>query len=300
MKSFKALLLSLIILFFTLNNAFTSGQNEMESQETISFQSSFESKVSDILTDYDIENLSDDDIASIHEAFREQGIKGGVELNEAIEAIGLDPQILNNQPPANSPNDSEEGLKGPNNNMGGHSEEKTVKIYESLSSEYGPSDFTLSSSAVVNGELLEKYQCEAKVDGLENSIPLNWDNIPSGTKSIAIIMYHFPHPENKTIANSYLLLWGIDPTVSEIPYSKAISDEWFMGSNKDGTEISYTSPCSGGPGTHEYCIAIFALSEYPEDLPKESSVDVDFSTFMDAINVNNILGKAELKFSVTR
>ena len=72
-----------------------------------------------------------------------------------------------------------------------------------------------------------------------------------------------------------------------------------MGSNKDRDAISYTSPCSAGPGTHEYHIAIFALSEYPEDLPKESTLDVDYSTFMDSINVDNIIGKAELSFSVT-
>ncbi len=300
MRSIKTLLLSFIILFITLNSAFTSGQKETEKQETISIESSLESQVSNILAGYDIEDLSDEEIASIHEAFKEEGIKGGEELNAAIKSIGVDPEILNNQPPASSTNISEGDENDHSENIEAHSKNKEVKIYDVLSTEYGPSDFTLSSSAVVDGELLLKYQCEKKVDDKENSIPLNWENIPEGTKSLAIIMYHFPNPDNKAFVNSYLLLWGIEPTVSEIPYSKATSDEWFMGSNKDCTATSYTSPCSSGAGTHEYCITLFALSEYPEGLPKESSLDVDFSTFMDSIDENNIMGKAELKFSVTR
>jgi len=299
MKSFKFLLLGLMLLFFSLSIVAASGQKEQESQEISSQRSTLEIQILEILTDYDFNALSDDDIISINEAFRKQGIKGGPELNEAIESIVFDPEILNNQPPTSSPDGNKEGQMEADKNNGGFSEEKPVKIYEVLSTEYGPSDFTLSSSAVVNGELLEEYQCEAKIDGKENSIPLNWENIPSGTESLAIIMYHFPHPDDKTIANSYLLLWGIDPSITEITYGEAISDEWYMGSNKDGTTISYTSPCSSGPGTHEYCIALFALSDYPEDLPKESSVAVDFTAFMDSIDENNIMGKAELKFSVT-
>jgi len=268
-----------------------TGQKEQESQEISSQDSTLELQLSEIFSDYDFSNLSDDDITAIHETFRDQGIKGGPELNEAIEAIGFDSEILNTQPPASSPDGNNDGKK--------ETEEKTVKIYEALSTEYGPSDFNLSSIAVENGELLEEYQGEEKIDGVEKSIPLNWENVPSGTKSLAIIMYHFPHPDDKTIVNSYLLLWGIDPSVTEITYGGTPSDDWYMGSNKDGTAISYTSPHSSGPGTHEYCIEIFALSDYPEGLPEENSMNVDFTTFMDSIENSNILGKSELKFTVT-
>jgi hypothetical protein len=71
-----------------------------------------------------------------------------------------------------------------------------------------------------------------------------------------------------------------------------------MGINKNGKGISYTSPFSSGPVTHEYNIAIFVLSDYPECLPTENSMGVDFMTFMEVIDVNNIIGKAELEFSV--
>jgi len=312
MKSFKILILTLVMLCFAINMVAASGQTEEETQteektiteeetqEVSSQYSALELQVLNILKDYDFTSLSDEDILSIHEAFIEQGIKGGPELDEAIAAVGYDPEVLNDHLPPASPDGN---MGGPNRNgsmNGGMREEKPVKIYEALSTDYGPSNFTLSSSAVENGVLLEEYQCEEKTDDNQKSIPLNWENVPEGTKSLAIIMYHFPHDGDETIANSYLLLWGIDPTVSEIAYGGANSDEWYMGSNKDRDAISYTSPCSAGPGAHEYHIAIFALSEYPEGLPKESSLDVNYSTFMDSIDVNDILGKAELSFSVTK
>jgi phosphatidylethanolamine-binding protein (PEBP) family uncharacterized protein len=277
-----------------------SGQKEQVSQELNSQYSTLETQILEIFSEYDFTSLSDDDIFSIHEAFREQGIKGGPELDEAIEAIGYDPEVLNNHLPLLPPGGNMEGRNEGGDMKEGPSEEKPVKIYEALSADYGPSNFTLLSSAVENGELLKEFQCEEKIDGIQKSIPLNWENVPSGTKSLAIIMYHFPHAGDETFANSYLLLWGIDPSVTEIPYGEAISGEWFMGSDKDGDVISYTSPCSAGPGTHEYHIAIFALSGYPEDLPKESTIDVDYSTFMDSIDVDNIIGKAELSFNVTK
>lgn len=69
-----------------------------------------------------------------------------------------------------------------------------------------------------------------------------------------------------------------------------------MGSNKDGNAISYTSPCSQGPGNHEYIITIFALTETPKELPSQSSTNVNFVKFMTAIEHTAIVGKAELKF----
>ncbi|MGB5437049.1 MAG: hypothetical protein WBM98_14235 [Maribacter sp.] len=124
-------------------------------------------------------------------------------------------------------------------------------------------DFKLNSKAVIDGKLLEDFRCEEKVDGVENSIPLSWSKVPKGANSLAIVMYHYPKKDNKSEINSYVLLWGINPSVSEIPYKMANNPDWYMGPNKDGTAISYTSPCSRGPGEHEYTIALFALSETP-------------------------------------
>ncbi|WP_339836954.1 hypothetical protein [uncultured Maribacter sp.] len=158
------------------------------------------------------------------------------------------------------------------------------------------SDFKLTSIAIEDAILLDAYKCEEKVNDLENSIPLSWENVPEGTKSLAVVIYHYPKKDNKTEINSYLLLWDINPKTTEIPYKMAAKGNWFMGSNKDGTAISYTSPCSRGKGKHEYTIALYALSETPTTLPKEHSLHVDYNVFMNAMNTVKIIDRTTLTF----
>ena len=158
------------------------------------------------------------------------------------------------------------------------------------------SDFKLTSIAIKNGVLLDDYKCEEKVNDVENSIPLSWENVPEGTKSLAIVMYHYPKKNDRTEINSYLLLWDIDPEITGIPYKMASKANWFMGANKDGTAISYTSPCSRGKGKHEYTIAIYALSATPSSLPKKHSLNVDYNVFMNALATVKIIDRTTLAF----
>ena len=158
------------------------------------------------------------------------------------------------------------------------------------------SDFNLSSIAIENDVLLDAYKCDEKVNDVENSIPLSWKNVPEGTKSLAVVMYHYPKKDNKTEINSYLLLWDIDPEITEIPYNMAPNGDWYMGSNKDGTAISYTSPCSHGKGKHEYTIALYALEERPPTLPKMNTLDVDYNVFMNAMATVKIIDRTTLTF----
>ena len=172
--------------------------------------------------------------------------------------------------------------------------ESTTYIYDDFKTIHP--DFKLNSEAVSDGKLLADFKCEKKVNGVENSIPLSWSNVPEGTKSLAVVMYHYPKKDDKSEINSYLILWGIDPSVSKIPYKMANNPNWFMGSNKDGNAISYTSPCSRGPGEHTYTIALFALSEKPKLLPESNSLDVDLNTFSKAISSDMIIDITTLTF----
>jgi phosphatidylethanolamine-binding protein (PEBP) family uncharacterized protein len=159
-------------------------------------------------------------------------------------------------------------------------------------------EFTLSSAAIVNGELLDEFKCESKLNGIENSIPLTWSNIPEGTGSLAVIMHHYPNTaDTESSPNTYLLLWGIDPLVNEIPYGTAGDGDWFMGANKDGNAISYTSPCSPSTGSHEYTITLYALSEIPETLPISSSLDVDYDVLINAIENVTVVEATILVFN---
>lgn len=157
-------------------------------------------------------------------------------------------------------------------------------------------DFTLTSSAVSNGELLDAYKCEEKVDGVEASIPLAWSNVPDSTGSLAIIMHHYPNSGDTTSVNSYLLLWGIDPSVTEIVHGGADDGSWFMGANKDGNAVSYTSPCSPSAGIHEYTITLYALSQTPPSLPTESTIEVDYDVLKSAIDTVTVIQTATLVF----
>ncbi|WP_282075199.1 YbhB/YbcL family Raf kinase inhibitor-like protein [Maribacter aquivivus] len=158
------------------------------------------------------------------------------------------------------------------------------------------SDFKLTSIAIKNGVLLDDYKCEEKVNDVENSIPLSWENVPEGTKSLAVVMYHYPKKDDRTEINCYLLLWDIDPEITGIPYKMASKGNWFMGANKDGTAISYTSPCSRGKGKHEYTLALYALSETPSSLPKKHSLNVDYNVFMNALATVKIIDRTTLTF----
>ena len=158
-------------------------------------------------------------------------------------------------------------------------------------------NFTLSSVAISDGELLDSYKCEEKVDGIENSIPLSWSNVPESANSLAVIMHHYPNSEDTSKANSYLLLWDINSTVDGIGYGEADDGSWFMGSNKDGNQVSYTSPCSPSAGSHEYTITLYALSQTPDSLPTQSTMDVNYSVLIDAINTTTIIDTATIIFN---
>ena len=159
------------------------------------------------------------------------------------------------------------------------------------------SGFKLTSTAVVNGVLLNAFKCEKKVNGIENSIPLAWENAPAKATSFAITMIHYPNSSDSTKYSSYLLLWGIDKTVNKILYAEANKGPWFMGVNKDGNNISYTSPCSAGAGTQQYILTIYALSETPATLPTKSTTAVTYEVLTKAISTVTVLDKTKLIFN---
>jgi len=157
--------------------------------------------------------------------------------------------------------------------------------------------FKLTSTAIANGVLLDAFKCEKKVNGIENSIPLAWENAPAKATSFAITMIHYPNSSDSTKYSSYLLLWGIDKAVNKILYAEANKGTWFMGVNKDGNNISYTSPCSAGVGTHQYILTIYALSETPASLPTKSSTAVTYDVLTKAMSTVTVLDKAKLIFN---
>ena len=160
------------------------------------------------------------------------------------------------------------------------------------------STFSLTSSAVVKGYLLDSFKCEEKINGVEKyMIPLAWSHAPATANSFAITMICYPNPQDSIHFNTYLELWGIDKSVSEIPYPQTGTAQWYMGPNKDSTAISYTSPCSPSAGIHQYIITIYALSATPASLPQHNSMAVTYQVLKNSLQSVNIIDSAKLIFN---
>ena len=102
--------------------------------------------------------------------------------------------------------------------------------------------------------------------------------------------------------NCNLVLWDVSTEITEIAYGEAGDHDagtGYMGPNKDGNEISYTSPCSSGSGTFYYTLTMYALSDIPDSLPTESSTAVTYEVLMDAID-DVIISETTLEFTSTQ
>lgn len=154
--------------------------------------------------------------------------------------------------------------------------------------------FTLHSDAVKSDVLSTDYQCETATNGVQASIPLNWTNVPDGTASMAIIM------SNESNGDTYFNLWGIGTNITGLAHGVANDGPWLIGSNKDGTFMSYTSPCPppGGSSTDTYTITLYALSAVPPSLPTVSSLSVDGAVLLASFDEVTILGTAEMSFTI--
>ena len=115
-------------------------------------------------------------------------------------------------------------------------------------------------------------------------------------ESLAISIHGLP---NANETNSYLTLWNIDPSVTEIPYGEANDGAWYMGPNKDGAAISYSSPCSPTGATSTYYMTIYALSETPPSLPEEDSITIDYTALIASFDEVTIIDQIILEYIAT-
>ncbi|GGD72031.1 hypothetical protein GCM10011514_40240 [Emticicia aquatilis] len=148
--------------------------------------------------------------------------------------------------------------------------------------------FTLESSGVVNGVLDKKYTC----DGQSFAPPLAWKNIPTGTKSFAVLMHHIPPTGDKHV---YYVVYKLPSTVTSLPENNTSIGSF--GVNTVNGKNSYTPPCSQGPGAKIYIITAYALSAEP--VIPASTTKVTMDVVLDAIK-STTLAKSELSVSYTR
>lgn len=156
--------------------------------------------------------------------------------------------------------------------------------------------FVLTSTALTNGGLLPADLKCTRDGGDGLTPPLAWAQVPAGTKSLAIIMHHYPRGtvEGKDPPSQYWLLWNIPAQTRALPRGNpaSIGDE---GADKDGKRTGYTPPCSPPGPQHEYTITLYALDGPLDTLPAEDDADVDWLRITKAME-GKIIGASSISF----
>jgi len=112
------------------------------------------------------------------------------------------------------------------------------------------SDFKLSSNAFQNnGFIPSKYTC----DGSDINPQLVIENVPPGTKSLALIVDDPDAPMGTWV---HWVVWNIAPDIKEIKENNTLKGAAF-GLN-DFKKQSYGGPCPPS-GTHRYFFKLYAL-----------------------------------------
>ena len=149
--------------------------------------------------------------------------------------------------------------------------------------------FAFKSTAFTdNGTFPKEYTC----DGASTSPPLSWENLPVGTKSVAVTMHHVPPEGGKHV---YLVLYNIPLATISIPAN--FSGIGKMGINTVNGKNAYSPPCSQGPGAKTYILTAYALSVEPVITTATNATTMDI--LLTAIK-STTLGTQTLTVTYTR
>ncbi len=134
--------------------------------------------------------------------------------------------------------------------------------------------FILRSDAFENGKVIpSRFATKQITGGLNISLPLQWENIPKGTNSFAIIIVDL-HP----IAKNWVhwLVINLPANVSRIPEGVSGTNKIPVGSkelNNTFGWIGYGGPQPPkGSGLHKYEITVYALNIEKLNLDKHTSL----------------------------
>ena len=127
--------------------------------------------------------------------------------------------------------------------------------HDAFSAPKGGEKMQITSSAFTESNVIPaKYTC----DGQDISPPLEWKNIPTGTKSFALISDDPDAPVGTWV---HWVIYNIPPDTTifdeNIPREKEFKNGMRQGSN-DWPKIGYGGPCPPS-GTHRYYFKLYAL-----------------------------------------
>jgi len=116
-------------------------------------------------------------------------------------------------------------------------------------------EIKIKSKAFKEGEMIpKKYTC----DGEDISLPLSWDSVPNGTKTLALISDDPDAPMGTWV---HWVIYNLPGDLKEIP-ENIPSNETLENGGKQGVndfgKFGYGGPCPPG-GTHRYYFKLYAL-----------------------------------------
>jgi Raf kinase inhibitor-like YbhB/YbcL family protein len=147
---------------------------------------------------------------------------------------------------------------------------------------------TLKSSAFDNGaEIPARYTCK----GDDVSVPMHWEDVPEGTRSLALIIDDpdAPDPAAPKRVWVHWVLYNIPPVISSLVEhitSDTLPSGVVEGIN-DWQRTGYGGPCPP-IGRHRYFHKLYALDTVLEGLSKPTKADVE------AAMQGHIIEQAEL------
>jgi Raf kinase inhibitor-like YbhB/YbcL family protein len=127
--------------------------------------------------------------------------------------------------------------------------------HDTFSAPNGGKEMQIASSAFTEGNIIPaKYTC----DGQDISPPLEWKDVPAGTKSFALITDDPDAPGGTWV---HWVLYNIPPNTTKLGENIKPEKESANGmrqGNNDWPRIGYGGPCPPG-GTHRYYFKLYAL-----------------------------------------
>jgi Raf kinase inhibitor-like YbhB/YbcL family protein len=131
-----------------------------------------------------------------------------------------------------------------------------ISLIASLAqSDTGPQAITVSSPAFVNGGAIpSRYSCDA--DG--KSPPLEWSTLPSGTRSVAVVVEDPDAPRGTFV---HWVLFDLPAGTTKLTEDAASGPPAGAAQGKNGKgKTGWTAPCPPS-GVHHYHFKVYALNQ---------------------------------------
>lgn len=148
----------------------------------------------------------------------------------------------------------------------------------------------LMSSAFQHGdEIPAVHTCE----GDDTSPPLAWSGVPSGAKSLALIVDDPDAPDPKAPKRTWVhwVLYGIPPSLTELPAGFAAKDlpASVRHGRNDWNRTGYGGPCPP-IGRHRYYFKLYALDTELPDLGEPTKAQLEKAMERHVIDRAELMG----------